>query len=309
MSISSCHSRLVNHIPIMPEHIEVLSDSPAKLGEGPIWWNDRLYWVDILSGELRAYDPVSDSHRAWRLGQAVGTVVPRRREGQFVIALADGLYFLDLGTQDLIRLEEPESDQMAGRFNDGKCDPAGRLWVGTMAERNGAGIGHLYRLDPDGSLAIIKDGIGCSNGIAWSLDQRRMYYIDSTPNQLYAFDYSLEDGSISNEEVLLQYPVGPGFPVLDGMTLDSMGNLWIGLWGGAAVICFNPETRQEITRIPVPAWKVTACAFGGPGLMDLYITTASTGMTDEQMEQYPHSGRLFRCRPGVAGCPAFPFAG
>ncbi len=288
--------------------LEVVWKARSQIGEGPIWWEDRLYWIDIPEKLLHVYIPKTDTKKTWTVPYQIGTVVPRK-SGGLVLATEGGIFLFNTETEKLVPLPNPPVETIAGRFNDGKCDPSGRLWVGTMAEENGKGIGHLYRLDPDFQASVHVDEIGCSNGICWSLDKTKMYYIDSTPNTLSVFDYDNASGSVSNRQIILTYPKGDNKPILDGMTIDSKGNLWIGLWQGGAVICLDPNTGEELDRIKVPANKITCCAFGGSDLKDLYITTVSAWETDEQLEKKPLSGSLFRCRPGAKGIQAFPFAG
>lgn len=288
--------------------IEVVWETPSQIGEGPIWWNDRLYWVDIPAKLLHAYIPKTDTKKTWTLPYQIGTVVPRK-SGGLVLGTDSGFFLFNTETEKLTQLPNPPPETMAGRLNDGKCDPAGRFWAGTMAEENGVGIGHLYRLDPDFQASVHADGIGCSNGITWSLDKTKMYYIDSTPNTLSVFDYDNDSGNISNRKTLLAYPKGDNKPILDGMTIDNKGRLWVGLWQGGAVVCLDPETGEELDRIEVPSSKITCCAFGGSDLKDLYITTASAWESEEQLAEKPLSGSLFRCRPGAKGIKAFAFEG
>ncbi len=289
--------------------IEIIHDEPAQLGEGPVWWKDRLWWVDIDGCRLHACLPERKEVQTFKLPSKVGAVVPCFKRDAMLLAMEDGLYFFNPANGELSRLPALGKEEMAGRFNDGKCDPAGRFWAGTIAEKDGRGIGHLYRVDMDLSVTVQLEGIGCSNGLAWSRDGSRMYYIDSTPNRLYGFDYDLSTGSISRQEIILQYPDGPDQPRLDGMTIDRDGRLWIALWGGGAVIRVDPLSGEELERISLPALNVTSCAFGGPDLEDLFITTASIGLTEEQALQFPEAGMLFCCRPGAYGLPAHSFSG
>lgn len=287
-------------------NLEVVWKTPSQIGEGPIWWEDRLYWVDIPEKLLHVYVPQTDTKKTWALPSQVGSVVPRK-SGGLVLATDNGFFLFNIETEKLTALPNPSVESMAGRFNDGKCDPSGRFWAGTNAEEDGKGIGHLYRLDSNLQVSIHAEGIGCSNGIAWSLDKTKMYYIDSTPNTLSVFDYNNSTGIVSNRKTLVAYPKGENKPILDGMTIDSQGRLWVGLWQGGAVVCLDPKTGKELERIEVPANKITCCAFGGPDLKDLYITTACAWEPDEQLAKYPLSGSLFRCRPGAQGINAFAF--
>ena len=188
------------------------------------------------------------------------------------------------------------------RFNDGKCDPAGRFWVGTFDLEQKPHAGTLYRLDPDGSLHVMLRGITNSNGIAWSLDKKLMYYIDTPTLTVQAFDYDHATGAIANPRVIIRIPEGAGFP--DGMTIDAEGKLWVALWGGGAVHRYHPATGALLQAVAVPAPYTSSCAFGGPDLKTLYITTARGGLSPEQLEEFPESGNVFAVEPGVAGVPA-----
>jgi sugar lactone lactonase YvrE len=283
-----------------PNEVKLVIDAKAKLGEGALWDynNKRLFWVDINSELLNIYYPETDTNRVINLGQKVGTVVPVD-DNQVLVALEDGIYSLDLQTEELIHHVSPEDTSLNNRFNDGKCDPAGRFWVGTMSgnKRNGG----LYRVDPDFSSYKMIDSVRVSNGIAWSLDNTKMYYIDTPTRQVTSFNYNHQTGEISNPQVAVQIPDTLGHP--DGSTLDSEGKLWIAMWGGSSVTRWDPETGEYLGKIEVPAKNVTSVAFGGSDLKTMYITSASGGMKDEDWEKYPHAGGLFSVRPGSKGIP------
>jgi len=192
------------------------------------------------------------------------------------------------------------------RYNDGKCDPAGRLWVGSMGmEPPNRYKASLYRLDQDLSITRILDSITVSNGICWSLDKTKMYYIDTPTGKVKVFDYDDQTGGISNGRTAVEIPDGMGGP--DGMTIDSEGHLWVCLWGGSCVGCFDPETGELLKRINIPAKNITSCAFGGKDLQTLFVTSANTGMSPEDAEKYPHAGGLFAVEMDVKGVPTFFF--
>lgn len=279
----------------------------ARLGEGSIWDPrlNLLWWIDIIGQRLFAYVPETGENREYEMPSEIGTVVPRESAG-LVVALRHGFYFYEPESEKLELITDPESDLPANRFNDGKCDPGGRFWAGTMPSGPGAGekTGSLYALYPDLSVRKWADGIACSNGICWSLENDAMYYIDTPTQRVDIFDYDHATGSVCRRRPLITIDRSTGHP--DGMTMDAEGNLWIAHWGGSRVTCWNPKTGHQEAEITVPASRVTSCAFGGPGLKTLYITTASIG-TDEADE--PHAGCLFQVEPGVAGLPACRFAG
>lgn len=288
------------------EIAELDLDTKSELGEGAVWnyKTGELIWVNITEKILNFYNPKLNNNKEMLVGQMIGTVVPAE-SGDVIMALENGFYRLnpETGTKKLIA--DPEEDKPENRFNDGKCDPAGRFWAGTMHINGKPGEGTLYRLDPDSSVHKMIENVSISNGIVWSADATRMYYIDTPTQKVMSWEYDNETGEISNPKTAVEVPAEMGAP--DGMTIDSEGNLWIALWGGAAVGCWNPQTGELLRKINVPAKNVTSCAFGDDDLGTLFITTARTGTSDEDLEKYPHSGGLFRYRPGVKGVNAFFF--
>ena len=289
------------------DKVELVTGTQSGLGEGAIW-NSRtsqLFWVDITGKILNIYTPRLGVNRELYVGQMIGTVVPAKT-GRALVALENGLYFLDpeTGTKSLI--VDPEEEIEGNRFNDGKCDPAGRLWAGTMSTEGKPGKGTLYRLDPDSSVHRMVTGVSVSNGIAWSNDHTRMYYVDTPTRKVMGYDYNNATGEISNPSPVIEVPAEMGYP--DGMTIDSEGNLWICLWGGAAVGCWNPGTGELLRKIGVPAKNVTSCAFGDADLGTLYITTARVDTSPEELRIYPNAGSLFKVRAGITGIEAFFFS-
>jgi sugar lactone lactonase YvrE len=276
--------------------VDVVLDATASLGEGPVWdaRSSTLRWVDIERGEVHRFDPASGVDTFFEVGEPVGTVAVRAAGG-LVLATKSGLYTcLDNGGR---RTTLHEVDT-AGRFNDGKADPWGRFWAGTMVEgTDGAGV--LYRLDPDHSLHQVLTGVTISNGLGWSPDGRTMYYIDTTARGVDAFDHDPSSGEVTGRRRLVD--VERGWP--DGMTVDADGCLWVALWDGWGVRRYAPDGRL-LTTVEVPARRVTSCGFGGSAL---YITTARTGLRD--FADQPKAGSLFACDPGVAGLPAGEWAG
>jgi sugar lactone lactonase YvrE len=285
--------------------VQLLLDAQAKLGEGAIWdgRQQQLLWIDILGKSLHVFDPITGKDRAIDVGQFIGTVVPRRAGGAMV-AVYDGFAALDLVTGKLEFITDPEADLPDTRFNDGKCDPAGRFWAGTMSLKGVNEAGSLYVLDANHSVRRMVTGVSVSNGIVWSRDARTMYYIDTRLQRVDAFDYDLATGNITNRRVAIPIPADQGHP--DGMTIDAEGMLWIAHWDGRRVTRWNPLTGQLLQTIQVPVARVTSCAFGGPQLDTLYITTAQPAKTDPAQ---PNAGGLFAAKPGVCGLPAFEYAG
>jgi len=293
----------------MNSKAELVLDSQALLGEGPIWDDRRqlLFWVDILAGKLHAFDPARNENQAFDIGQDVGTVVLTESGPKVMLAVYKGFAAYDLETEELSLVVHPEAHLPGNRFNDGKCDPNGRFWAGTMAYSDQKDQGSLYSLDSDLSVHKALDGIAISNGLAWSLDGSLMYYIDSPTHSVATFDFDLDMGAISNRRVTIQVPEEMGTP--DGMTIDEQGMLWIALWDGGLVCRWDPENGDLLQTIDLPVSRPTACAFGGRELDTLYITSARTGLTEELLKEQPHAGGLFAIRPGFCGIPTFRFAG
>jgi len=277
-------------------------DAQAELGEGPMW-DPRaacLYFVDILRGRVHRFDPAQEQVRSFDVGRMVGAVVLTDGD-DLVLAVQDGFARLDTRTGTVRTVAQLDGAQPDLRFNDGKCDPSGRMWAGTMAldERHGAGA--LYRLDPDARLHRMLGDVTVSNGLDWSADGATMYFIDSPTRTIDVFDFDLTGGTISNRRTFARIPRGGGFP--DGMTLDAEGYVWVALWGGGAVHRYAPDGRCD-TVVRVPTRYPTSCAFGGSDLGDLFITTAHVKLTPQERAEQPQAGGVFVVRPGPKGRPA-----
>lgn len=286
---------------------ELILDAKAAVGEGPVWDYRKsiLYWIDILQGNLHVYDPHSDTDVVHELGQLVGAAVPRKEEG-LVMALQQGFAFYNDATKTLTMLHDPEADLPGNRFNDGKCDPAGRFWAGTMEhdEKENA-LGSLYCLYHDLNVGKKLSGLYVSNGMAWSSDQTKMYFIDTLTYKVQCFAYDLSTGEIEFERDAVKIdPEKLGAP--DGMTIDAEDNLWVAMYDGGKVCCFDPNTGKLLEQIEVPAKKSSSCTFGGEDLDTLYITSIARG-TDPETD--PQAGGLFAIKPGVKGVRADFFNG
>jgi sugar lactone lactonase YvrE len=272
----------------------------SKLGEGA-FWNHRtqeFYWVDIEGKSLHIYNPKTKANKSFSTPSRIGTVVPKSST-EAVVALEDGVYIMNTESGDISLLSDIENDKTQNRFNDGKCDPLGRLWVGSMALNQEKHSGSLYMIDENGKTELKIDSVTISNGIVWTSNHKTMYYIDTPTAKIRAFDFDKKTGSISNERVVVEVNDSLGFP--DGMAIDEENMLWVGMWNGNAVVRFDPNTGEIISKIEVPAHNVTSCAFGGKLLDTLYITTASVDMTPEEHAKYPLAGSLFKAVPGVKG--------
>ena len=283
-----------------------ITGTAARLGEGSIWDFEHgfLYWIDIQGKKYHTYHPSGKRHQTYEMGKLIGTIVPES-EHTAIVALQDGVYRHDRRTDKLEFLGKPSSLGEDERFNDGKCDPAGRLWVGSMKTRGKSGGSFLYRMDADNNFTEMIGSVSISNGIAWSLDGTKMYYIDTPTRKVMEYQYSAADGSISQARIAVMVADSLGHP--DGMTIDSGGKLWVAMWGGSSVCQFDPENGRLLQRIMVPARNVTSCAFGGKKLDQLFITTAMGPETEEEKSRFPNAGGLFVCIPGVKGVPGNAF--
>jgi len=279
-------------------------DAPScVLGEGPIYIDKLLYWIDIegrLVHRLRLKD---DQFHSFVMPSRPGCVVPRA-SGGVAVALEDGIYSLNEEAGRVERLAHiPLRNQ---RLNDGKCDRLGRLWVGSMVLSGPKQTGSLYRVDPDLSVHTMLDGITISNGLAWSADDKTLYYIDTPTGRVDAFDFDLESGSISNRRPVVEVPKELGFP--DGMTIDASGKLWVGLWAGGAVACFDPATGKLLSKLTLPGTENVTCpTFGGPKFDHLYITTARSSESDQA--KFPRGGRTFASKVDAVGFAPNAFGG
>ena len=301
-----------------PKKMEVKSilDTQCQLGEGAIWNSEtqQLYFIDIEGKNLFVYEegtqisavsPRNQKFIKYHVGERIGTVVPTNDPNQVIIPLQNGIFEFDLTSRKKTLFSNPEEHIESNRMNDGKCDPAGRLWVGSMHLEQAKGAASLYKIEPDGTHEKMIDSVTISNGIVWSLDEKTMYYIDTPTGKVQAFDYEKATGNISNGRTACVIPESLGYP--DGMTIDAEGMLWIALWNGNAVTRWNPTTGKMIQKIEVPAHNVSSCAFGGENLETLFITSARVDMTEEELEKMPLSGNVFAVKPGVRGVKAFHF--
>ena len=295
--------------PSVAPKLELVLDARAELGEGPAWHaaTGTLYWVDLFAGIVHHYQPATGLAGRVDVGEFVGCVVPRERGG-LLAATASGIYHLDPASGVRTRVSDIEADRPETHFNDGKVDPAGRFWFGSIAiDRTTATLGDLYSLEPDLTVTRRRSGIDNTNGMDWSPDGRTMYYIDSLTRQVTAFDYDPASGDIANPRPAVTLPEDSGVP--DGMTVALDGTLWVAHWGGARVTRWHPTTGTLIQTIPVPANLTTSCAFAGPALDELYITTARYQENGPALAAQPHAGGVFRIRTDTRGRPAGVFPG
>ncbi len=289
------------------DEAEPLAGTPgAVLGEGPGWdaAEQRLSWVDIKGGRVHRWYSDTGRVEVIEVGELVAAALPRAAGG-LVLALTHDLVAADSdGT--LGRRQPIETGIPGNRLNDAKCDPAGRLYVGSMSTTDRTGAAALYRVDQDWQVSTVLTGTTISNGLGWSPDGSRMYFNDTGADSVYVFDYDVAAGTASNKRVLYAFTPDEGHP--DGLSVDADGYLWVASYGGAGVRRISPGGELDgVLRLPVS--NVTSCAFGGSALDELFVTTASDGLSDAERAAQPLAGRVFRYRPGVTGQPTVAFAG
>jgi sugar lactone lactonase YvrE len=282
-------------------------DARASLGECAIWSarEARLCWVDINAPAFHRFDPVTGHDEAVQMPASIGCFALRKRGG-YVAALRDGIWLLDGGGRPERRMIAAPYDTSAFRFNDGRCDPRGRLLVGTMNERKDGATAKLYRVDPDFTLHELFGGITIANGLAWSPDGRTMYHADTEVRTVRAFDYDLDTGIPSNPRVFVRWSGATERP--DGAATDSVGNYWVAFYRGGKVVQVSPH-GQVLAEHPLPAMCPTMPAFGGADLRTLFVTTARQERPADELARLPESGGIFSKAVNVAGLPEPRFAG
>ena len=283
---------------------EPVGDARAALGEGPYWVpeDDCLLWVDISGGKLhRTYFPSGETVTMDL--DAVSAAFPAVGGG--ILTAGGSRLALHLpaerGERWTMRVIAEVPAREGIRFNDAGVDPAGRVWVGSMHTNESEPLGVLYRLDAGSVLTTVVKGVTVSNGLGWSPDGVRMYYADSPMRRIDVFDYDPATGEAFQRRVFADLSAFDGVP--DGLTVDADGFVWVAIWGGGVLRRFAPDGTQDAV-IEVPVSQPTSCAFGGPGMTDLYVTTASIGLTEAELNEQPLAGRLLRLRPGPVGLPS-----
>lgn len=282
-------------------------DAKAVLGEGPVWRAETqdLVWVDIESTRVCCFNPATGENQTWDVGEKPGLAVPTK-QGDLILGTSVGFVRLDLASGVLSPIIDPEQDLPNNRFNDGKVDPEGRLWAGTMGMDETPNVGSLYRLNRNLSTDKLFDQVTISNGMAWTSDQKTFYYIDSPTRRVDVFDCDMAGGTVSDRRTAFGLPEGMGYP--DGMCIDNEGMLWVALWQGWGVARFALGGAL-LAKVEVPVECVTSCCFGGENWDELYITTSSRDLDETGRAEQPLAGGLFRCRPGVSGPPTNLFLG
>jgi sugar lactone lactonase YvrE len=276
------------------------------LGEGPLWDPDRkeLLWLDINRQRLHAFRPAHGVMRRHRLPALPGAAV-RCTDGALLLATHHGIGHYDPETCCFNLVPGTAPDWPRSRFNDGKCDRAGRFWTGTMRLSGDASREKLYRFEAGRDLVCVDGGFTVCNGLGWSPDDRTFYLVDTAAGRIYAYDFDLLSGAVANRRIFAEVPAEAGRP--DGLSVDAQGGVWVANSGGWQLMRYDDGGRLERTvRLPVP--RPTSCVFGGPGLDTLYVTSSRLGLSRRELADAPLSGSLFALDPGVVGLPEPRFA-
>jgi sugar lactone lactonase YvrE len=289
----------------MKIRVEALVRGEDMLGESPLWdeRSDQLYWIDSRGPAVKRVTPGRHDVASVAVPEVVGSIAFRERGG-LLAATRSGIHFLDPATGALETAVRPEPQHPDHRFNDGRCDRQGRFWAGTMSDVRRDPVGSLYRLDPTLSCTKLRNAIIIPNSLAWSPDGRTMYFADTNRHTIWAWDYEPSTGTASRERVFVD--TGDGRP--DGSCVDADGCLWNAEYGGGRLVRYTPAGKVDRV-LPLPVDNPTCCCFGGPGLDELYITTARQRLTPEQLAAKPLAGSVLVARPGVRGLPEGRFAG
>jgi len=281
----------------------------ALLGEGPVWdpGEQALWWVDIRRPSVHRYVPQTGAAEAWPMPEEVGSLALRRDRGLgLLVALRSGFAFFDPATGAVDRRGGPEPDQPDNRLNDGKCDRRGRFWVGSMHVSGRQPTGALYRLDPDLAWQRVLDGITVPNSLAFAPDDRTLYFADTPSRRIVAYEFDLDRGTLGSSRIFATVPEDAGYP--DGSTVDAQGFLWNAHWDGGRLTRYAPDGRVDRV-VPLPVARPTCCAFGGPALDVLYVTTASIRLGEADLARQPWAGGLLALDVGVRGLPEPRFGG
>jgi sugar lactone lactonase YvrE len=285
--------------------VRVAVSADAELGESPLWSpaEQALYWVDIKRPRLFRHDMRSGATRATAMPEEIGAI-GLRAGGGLVAAMRSGFALIDAHGIAAPVFARPEADLPQNRFNDGKCDRAGRFWAASMNDRESGPTGHLWRLDDMRAYAHMESGFVIGNGLGWSPDNRVFYFTDSTARRIYAYDFDLRTGAIANRRVFATVPDDSGYP--DGLCVDAAGHVWSAHWDGWRVTRYAPDGRI-VAAVHMPVPRPTSCAFGGAELGTLYVTTARIGLDETALAKSPWSGSVLAVQTDSRGLPETPF--
>ena len=277
------------------------------LGESPVWCERRqsLYWVDSRAPALQMYTPAAGITGAYGLPETTGSIC-LCEDGSLLAAMTSGVFRFAADGVLGARIAVPSPNHPDNRFNDGRCDRAGRFFSGTMNDKQRIPSGALWRLGPELDFELLLDDIIVPNSLAFSPDNRRMYLSDTYRHEIYVFDYDIGTGRISNKRLFADLHGSPGRP--DGSAMDADGCLWNCEYAGGRVVRYTPAGKVDRV-IELPVSQPTCCAFGGKDFEDLYITSARQRLTPEQLAAQPLAGNVFVVRPGVQGLPEGRFGG
>ena len=284
----------------MSLQFDLFSDYSCELGEGPFWDSkrSRLHWVDIIGKKIISQNLDGSNIHALEVDGNPGCVV-LSDDGTMVAGVDNQISSLD-GGGNLLKVLADTKEGSGLRFNDGKCDPSGRFWVGSMDRKEKNKLGSLYSWNSIEGLVNREQGVTVSNGMGWSPDNSLFYYIDSPTREVSVYDFDLSTGSINNKRRFISFSEEDGFP--DGMTIDNEGRLWIAFWGGSKIMCVNPDSKAIEEVVSFPVSKITSCAFGGEKMDKLFITSAKVQVNEKDE---PMAGKTFVVSPGVKGLPSF----
>jgi sugar lactone lactonase YvrE len=292
----------------VPAPIRV-GETRALLGEGPVWdpIEGVLWWVDIRRPALHRSTPATGATREWPMPEEVGSLALRRDGARgLLLALRSGFAFFDPATGGLERIGDPEPDQPDNRLNDGRCDRRGRFWVGSMHVSARQPTGALYRLDPDRTWHRLRDGITVPNSLAFAPDDGTLYFADTPTRRIMAYAFDAARGALGSARVFATLAEDAGYP--DGSTVDAEGFLWNAHWDGGRLTRYAPDGRVDRV-VPLPVSRPTCCAFGGPALDILYVTTASVRLDEAELARQPWAGGLLALDVGIRGLPEPRFGG
>ncbi|MEQ8666337.1 MAG: SMP-30/gluconolactonase/LRE family protein [Rhodospirillales bacterium] len=289
--------------------ITCLSDVRARLGESPVWSaaENAVWWIDIYGCKLHRTAAEGGATETWDMPARPG-MIAERASGGLIVALPDGIHGFDPASGSLEQLVAIEADKPENRFNDGKCDAAGRLWIGSLNDADSnLGTGCFYRIDPDLTVTLIEDQLDVPNGLAWSPDDRIMYRTDSHAGVVSACDYDVTAGRRSNVRLFYHFDRATTGSV-DGAAMDADGGYWTVLFRGGRLIRVAPDGSETVS-IALPVTQPTMPCFGGPGMSTAFITTAGDRLSDTGVENQPYAGGLLKLETGVRGHPVHAFGG
>lgn len=285
--------------------LQVAFDIPMQLGECPLWHSEEaaLYWIDISAMQVHRLRPENQQHTMWQLPTEPGCI-GRHADGGLIVAMRSGMFYLDTVNGELTMIAAAPYDTSTTRFNDGRCDAAGRFWAGTIYEPRDQALGQLYVIE-HGVLRDMGNHVTVSNGLAFSADGQTLFHADTTAHKISTYTFELATGAIGSGQVFKQFSINKtaidygGRP--DGAAIDSEGAYWCAMYEGGRVLRLSPS-GELLREILLPVRCPTMVAFGGTDLRTLYITSVSEKRSEVELAMYPLSGCVFSLRIDVAGC-------